>query len=190
MSFLDVLLGRQRPVKSRPERLFAIATAQVTLRANLGLTPGQRAGICFRPVTSARFAAAESELEELLRVSAQATSSQVEGHKDSYGFQWVLLADEEFEDLVALVHTVSRTLEDQGFGDRLLAAVFKFLTQDQQPVYWIYNYKRGQFYPFVPQGRGHQRDNATELRLRAAIGPELPVEPQIERWYALWDIPF
>ena len=56
-------------------------------------------------------------------------------------------------------------------------------------VYWIYNYKRGAFYPFVPARGDQQRDNERELVLKAQIGAELPVEPELERWFPLWGIP-
>ena len=56
-------------------------------------------------------------------------------------------------------------------------------------MHWIYNYKRGAFYPFVPAGGGQQRDTERELRLKAQIGAELPIEPELERWFPLWGIP-
>ena len=44
---------------------------------------------------------------------------------------------------------MSGELEAGGYGDRLLCAVFAF-EENGKPIYWIYNYKRGSFYPFVP----------------------------------------
>ncbi len=52
-----------------------------------------------------------------------------------------------------------------------------------------YNYKRGSYYPFVPAGGEQKRDSERELRLKAQIGRELPVEPELERWFPLWGIP-
>ena len=42
---------------------------------------------------------------------------------------------------------------------------------------------------FVPSGGAQQRDNERELRLKAQIGNELPVEAELERWFPLWGIP-
>ena len=106
--------------------------------------------VCFRPLESGQFAGMQPELESLLQISARETGTTIHMQTDSFGFQWVTLEDPEFEDLVTTIHLVSLTLQDHGFGDQLLAAVFKFLDQGQ-PLYWIYNYKRGNFYPFVPQ---------------------------------------
>jgi hypothetical protein len=58
-----------------------------------------------------------------------------------------------------------------------------------RPVYFIYNFKRGSFYPFVPGGGPQRRDTEAELRLKAQVGAELPIEPELERWFPLWDVP-
>lgn len=187
MRWLDILLGRTKPVRSQLDRLFAMSTAFLTLTVEQHLAPGERAGICFRPLAAARFTALRGEIEQLLKLSERTTGTEVETQQDPFGFQWALLADPDFEDLVATIHMVSLSLEEQGAGDRLLAAVFKFL-DDQRPVFWIYNYKRGAFYPFVPTS-DRRRDNATELRLATAMEKELPIERDAERWYPLWGVP-
>lgn len=125
----------------------------------------------------------------MLDLGAKHTESAVEVISDSYGFQWVVVTDNDFSDLVNTIYTVTLALQDHGFQDQLLAAVFKFNEAGGRPVYWIYNYKRGQFYPFVPIGSSQQRDNAAELRLKGAIQNELPIDSDLERWYALWGVP-
>ncbi len=186
--FFDALLGRSQPVKSKLEKLFAMSTAYVTLTVDHKQEASGRAGICFRPVTSSRFDSLEGELADLLKISGKESGTRVRTLADPYGFQWVLLEDvKEFENLVATVHLVSLTLQEGGFGEQLLAAVFRFEGPDH-PIYWIYNYKRGTFYPFVPTGE-RRRDNAAELRLAAVMDRELPIEKDFERWYPLWGIP-
>jgi len=188
VGLFEVLFGRTKPVKSKSEALFAMATAEVTLSTSLQLTPAKRAGIVFKPVESSYFDQAEQELQGMLRQSSQDESLRFSTETDSYGFRWIVLENDGFEELVAAQHMVSITLTDNGFGDQLLAAVFRFDTASH-PVYWIYNYKRGSFYPFVPHGN-HDRDNGEELRLAAVIGKELPVEKATDHWYAIWGIPF
>jgi len=150
--------------------------------------PGGRAAVCFRPIDSARFEALGVDLQGILKISGEETGVAIRTTTDSYGFQWVTVESSDFQELVSTIHLVSLNLEDRGFGDRLLAAVFSFL-DGKRPIYWVYNYKRGSFYPFVPGGAPGQRDNARELRLAAAIGQELPVEKDMERWYPLWEVP-
>jgi hypothetical protein len=188
VGIFDALFGRAKPVKSQTEQLFAISTARVTLEMQVGMTPGTRAGVIFRPMQSAAFDETQRELMELLQLSARDTGSQVSTDRDDDGFQWVLVQDEDFEDLVTTIHMVSLTLTDKGFKDQLLAGVFRF-DADGRPVYWLYNYKRGSFYPFVPAG-DRRRDNGAELRYGALMEHELPVEKQTDQWYPLWGIPF
>jgi hypothetical protein len=184
MGFLDALLGKSKLPKPKPDRLFAISTAYITLNTNLNLK-SEGAGICFKPLEASRFASAQVELQELLQQSCKETKTQYIIKRDSFGYTWVILNDPEFEDLVTTVYMVSETLKDKDFGEQLLCAVFKF--KDESEVYWIYNFKKATFYPFVPKGK--QRDSSYEFRLRSIMEKELPIEKEVERWYPLWDIP-
>ena len=121
--------------------------------------------------------------------TGEETGTAVEKTDDKFGYRWMVLADPDFEDLVVGINAVSTALEAGGYGERVLCAVFAFRDAQDKPVYWIYNYKRGAFYPFVPAGGDQQRDSERELRLQAQIGAELPVEAQLERWFPLWGIP-
>jgi hypothetical protein len=89
---------------------------------------------------------------------------------------------------VVALNTVSTQLQGGGYGDRLLAAVFAF-EEKGKPIYLIYNFKRGAFYPFVPAKGEQARNNERELRLKAQLGKELPFEEEIGRWFPLWDVP-
>jgi hypothetical protein len=186
---LDALFGRTKLVRSKLEDLFALPTAYISLKAKLGIQSSGKAGLCFKPVTSSSFSGAEQEVRDLLYLSAKETQTKVKVERDEYGFRWVVLEDPDLEDLVAIIHMASQTLREQGFGEQLLAAVFAFQDQEGRPIYWIYSYKRGKFYPFVPSGQGRDRDNATELHLRSVMERELPIEGDLEKWYPLWGIP-
>ncbi len=187
--FFDSLLGRSRPAPSKIERLFAMSTAEVTLETQLNMKPDSHAGIVFRPVDSAYFDQASQDLTDLLKISTHDTGTTYEIRTDEFRFRWILLRDDQFEDLVATIHIISQTLVEEQFGEQLLSSVFRFDTSDGRATYWFYNYKRGAFYPFVPE-RGRKRDNALELRLSSAMEHELPIEKELERWYPMWDIPF
>lgn len=185
----DALLGRSRPEPPKMERIFAMATAHVTMEANLGFKPDRESAITFRPVSSGYFDRAAQELNELLTLSTNQTRATFRTEKDDYGFEWVILDDSDFEDMVATIHIVSTTLIEHQFGDRLLAALFRFRDRNNRPIYWVYNFKRGQFYPFVPSGK-RDRDNAEEMRLANLLDGEIPVDQELERWYPMWNIPF
>ena len=189
MGFLDALLGGKRKLKvPTSDRLFAMTTAHVTLETGLGLKHRTVAGIAFQSVATADFKQIVAEAEELLRSQAEDTGTRVETSSDEYGYRWIVLRDDDFEDLVVAINMVSTTLETSGYGDRVLAAVFAF-EEEGRPIYFIYNYKRGYFYPFVPAPGSQQRNNERELQLKAQLGTELPIEPELSRWFPLWEIP-
>lgn len=188
MKWLDILLGRTTPVASSVENLFSISTAQISLEASFDAHPSGRAGITFKPVEASGYDAAEKELKGLLEITAKETRTKSRIARDRYGYAWVLLEDRGFEELVAAMHMTSVTLREHGFEEQLLAAVFQFADGHGRDFYWIYNYKRGFFYPFVPLS-GQKRDNSFELRLRAMMEKEMPIEPELERWYPIWDLP-
>jgi hypothetical protein len=189
VGFLDILRGKRELKQPAPDRLFAMSTAYVKLEMELNLTSTTKAAIVFQPLATADFEQLVRDMEEIVRSTGSETGSTVESSDDEHGYRWMILSDAEFEDLVVGVNAVSNEIQGGGYGDRILAAVFAFRDEKDRPLYWIYNYKRGAFYPFVPAGGGQQRDNERELRLKAQIGQDLPVEPELERWFPLWGIP-
>jgi len=189
VGLLDVITGRRKLKVPAPDRLFAISTANVTFETELGLKTRGVAGIVFQPLDTADFQAIVAEMEAVVRGTGGDAGTTVETSDDSYGYRWVVLRDADFDDLVVGVNAVSTAIEGAGYGERVLCAVFAFDQGSGQPVYWIYNYKRGAFYPFVPKGTGQERDNERELRLKAQVGADLPLEPELERWFPLWGTP-
>ena len=189
MGLLDVITGKRKLAKPASDRLFAITTAYVTLETPLEITSRGAAAIVFQALSSADFRSIVRDMEEVVKATAGDSGTTVETSADSYGFSWLVLRGGQFDDLVVGINAVSTALEAGGYGDRVLCAVFAFEDGDKRPIYWIYNYKRGSFYPFVPAPGTQQRDNERELVLRAQIGSELPVEPELQRWFPLWGIP-
>jgi hypothetical protein len=184
----DVLFGRKKLKSANLDRLFALSTAQITLETEVGLEPAGAAAVVFKPLSAGEFMQAERDIDELLSVAAQDSGSKVSRRSDDFGFQWLVIRDSDFEDLVTTTHLVSSELQARGFGGQLLAAVFEF-KGGEHPVYLIYGYKTATFWPFVPTGKDQERDNAEELRLKAELEKELPIEPDLTRWLALFNAP-
>ena len=189
MGILSTLFGRSKLKRPSREQFFAIATTAVGLSARSDLNVTNFAGVVFNPVESSFFAELEREMDALLDASQREAGTRFEVKDDGFGTRWVILDDPDFEDLVTTIHIVGETITEHGFGDRLIAAVLRFDFEGKQ-AYWIYNIKRGKFYPLVMSGRS-ERDNAAEMRLGALMEEEkVPVEQNLENWYALWGIPF
>jgi hypothetical protein len=196
MGFLNVLTGKRKLVGPAPDRLFAITTAYVKLETELEITTRGTAAIVFQPLSTSDFESIVRDMEEVVRGTAADSGTSVESSDDSYGFRWLILRGKEFDDLAVGINAVSSALEAGGYGERVLCAVFAFEDSHKHRLYWIYNYKRGSFYPFVPAGgkqgapdQAGSRDTERELVLKAQIGAELPVEQELERWFPLWGIP-
>jgi len=188
MGFLDSILGGRKKLKGpAPDRLFALTTAYVTLATGHGIESKGVAAIVFQPLATADFESIAKDTDELLHGTAEDTGTAVETSDDEFGYRWLILRDADFEDLVVSLNTVSTQLQGGGYGDRLLACVFAF-EEKGRPLFLIYNFKRGSFYPFVPSGE-KSRDSERELRLKAQIGGELPIEEDMSRWFPLWEIP-
>ncbi|TQD26430.1 hypothetical protein [Methanolobus vulcani] len=189
MGFRDLLgsvLGSSSVPKAKTEKLFAISTAVITLELNLNLKPSAVAGICFKSMDMSKYENTKNEIEDLLQFSTKETGTDFSIEKDEYNFMWVVLRDEDFEDLVTNIHMISQTLVEQGFGEQILCAVYRF--ESNGPVYWIYNFKQGNYYPFVPRGKNN-RDNNMEFRLKSLMENELPIEKEVGKWYPLWSMP-
>jgi hypothetical protein len=189
VGLLGRLLGRKKGTAAARDRLFAMATAHMALESQFQLRPVGKAAVCFKPVSASFFLNLEAEVRGLLAVGERTAGTRYRVVDDSYGFRWVVLQDRDFEDLVTGVDLVGETFKEQGYQKQLLAAVFPF-RGDGQEVQWVYSFKRGFFYPFVPAPGTERRDNAREMSLGAKMEKELPIEKELERWYALWGAPF
>ena len=189
MGLADILLGRKKLKEpAAADKLFAITTAAVSIEFECGLKTAGVAAVIFKPLSAGEFSAVDKDVEELLQSVASGSGAKLDRQKDSFGFEWVIVHDPDLEDQVTAVHALADEFTARGFGAQLLAAAFKF-DGGERPVYWIYGFKRGTWWPFVPTGNKQERDNARELQLKAQLEKELPIEQDLSRWLALYDGP-
>ncbi len=219
MGLLDTILGRSKPVPANLDALFALPSASVTLQSAAGQVCSGHAGVCFKPPSGQAFGQMQQEVDALL---AMDSASGFERSQDSFGYQWLVVADPDIEALVTHIHLVNSSLSDSGWGAQLLCSVFGVADEaaggagssggaspdgDGAPgtdlaavgsagpgrllpssAYLVYLFKRGTFYPFIPTGK-EQRDLEGELRLKSLVADDLKVEPDLDRWFPLWDLP-
>jgi hypothetical protein len=197
MGLRDILTGRHEVKGPAPDRLFAISTAYIALQTEHNIEPAGAAGIVFQALQTSEFEAVIKEMEEVVIATGGESGTKVHTEDDSFGYRWMVLRDGSVEDLAVGINAVSSSIESAGHGERLLCAVFAFKDAKGEPVYFIYNYKRGYWYPFVPASGGTsssgakptERSTERELQLKAQMAGELPIEPELERWFPLWGIP-
>jgi PspA associated protein B len=207
----DIISGRHAVAGPAPDRLFAITTAYVTLQAEHSIEPAGVAAIVFQALATSEFESTLRDMEEVVRATGGDSGTQVSTQDDDYGYRWMILRNPagqpSVEDLAVGINAVSSSIETAGHGERLLCAVFAFSDRAGssgsdgpdgkargRPLYFIYNYKRGYWYPFVPAGgrgsdQANERSTERELQLKAQMASELPIEPELERWFPLWGIP-
>jgi PspAB-like protein len=189
----DILTGRHEVKGPAPDRLFAITTAYITLESEHQIEPLGSAAIVFQALATSEFEATLRDMEEVVKATGGDTGTRVSTEDDSYGYRWMILRNPDgapnVEDLAVGINAVSGSIETAGHGERLLCAVFAFCDAQKRRIYLIYNYKRGFWYPFVPAAGEQERSTERELQLKAQLGSEMPMEPELERWFPLWGIP-
>lgn len=187
MRWLDAVTGRRSQVTNNLDALFLIPSAAITLQTAAGWMPTGRGAVCYRAATGAAFTQTQDEITALINDDPQAPV--VEVSRDDFGFTWLVVegSPDDLSDLCTDLHAVNTSLEAQGFADGLLCSMVTF-TGHGQTVGLVYLYKRGTFYAFAPTGP-HQRDNLTEIGVRDQLASELPMEPDLHKWLALWNAP-
>ncbi|WP_405643217.1 hypothetical protein [Streptomyces sp. NBC_00019] len=192
MGLLDILLGRTKPVAPDLDQLFALPSAAVTLEAAAGFTPTGSGAVCFATVEGAAFEQTHREVQALLDADADRDGPPVQLRRDEYGYSWLVSerATDELPQLVNDLHAVNASMEVNGFGPQLLCSLAGFRDGEGRTLALVYLYKRGTWFPFAPLPDGGQRrDNALELRVKAALGDDLRIEQDLSRWFPVWGAP-
>ncbi len=210
MGLFSSIMGKTKPVQANLDALFALPSASITLQSAAGMSCSGHAGVCFKPPTGQGFEEMQAEVVSLLSMDGTGGLHQ---EKDSFGYQWLVVEDTDIEQLVTRIHLVNSSLSDSGWGPQLLCSVFGLadLPSDAgtgtdaesaalvettagpgnllpSTAYLVYLFKRGTFYPFVPEGH-ERRDTEQELKLKSLVSDDLTVEADLDRWFPLWDLP-
>ena len=190
MGLRDALFGRTKQVAPNLDNLFALPTAALTLESELDLVSSGQAGLCFKSGSGESTLTTDDDVKQLLNFD-QADSDKVTITTDDLGFKWLVIKDPDLNSLVTRIHSADTSMVENGLGPRLLCAVFGFVPKTppgEGSLRLIYLMKQGTFYPFAPTGPS-QRDNELELRVKSFLSTDLPIEANLSRWMALWNLP-
>ncbi|MEU5881643.1 hypothetical protein [Spirillospora sp. NPDC047279] len=190
MSFGDVVLGRSGAAGPDLDRIFGVVPAAAVLEAATGFAPSGLGSVCYRAVDGGAFGAFARVQRELPDLIATEPDAEAAFDTDDHGFRWARTRQPpgEAERVVTDLHTVHAALEAAGFGPYLVCSLVGFARPDGHRLALVYTHVGGLFHPFAP-AVGGGRDEALETRAGAAIGDELPVEPDRARWFPIWDAP-
>jgi hypothetical protein len=185
----DALFGRTTQAQPKLDNLFALSTGALTLDSELDLVSSGEAGLCFKAGSGESTITTDADVEQLLNFDE--ADHKVSITTDDLGFKWLVIKDPDLESLVTRIHSANTSMVENGLGPRLLCAVFGFVPKSppgEGSVRLVYLLKQGTFYPFAPTSP-NQRDNELELRVRSFLEKDLPMEKDLGRWMALWNLP-
>ncbi len=102
-----------------------MSTAYVTMDAELGYESIGVGALCFSGVDSNSFHEAVDEVVAILEAGRE-TGTDFSVSEDDHGYHWVILEDDDTEDLITSMHFAADTFVEHDYGSRLLAAVFGY----------------------------------------------------------------
>jgi hypothetical protein len=218
MGLLNTILGRTKPVQSDLDALFALPSASITLQSAAGLVCSGRAGVCFKPPSGQGFEDMQAEVVKLLAMDDASGFHKAEDSY-GYHWLVIEDADiEELVTRVHMVNSSlsdsgwGPQLLCSVFGIAPVDSSGSSAAPEPDPdlvpdpsapmpeptagpghvlastAYLVYLFKRGTFYPFVPTGH-EQRDMEQELKLKSLVADDLTIEPDLDRWFPLWELP-
>jgi hypothetical protein len=177
--------------KANSDAIFSLSSAYITLETKLGLKSTGRSAISMKAVDGMYFSDMKEDIQRFLDASKTDFDLRYRTLTDSYGYLWIIIEGKHMEDILAGVTSVGDMVQEKGFSDKLLAAIFEFssnIENNNSIQYLIYNYKRINFYPFIPTGQKN-RDTEQEMKILSAIEQEVKFEKDMAFWYPIWDLP-
>ena len=177
--------------KTNSDAIFSLSSAYITLETKLGLKNTGRSAVSMKVVDGMYFSDMKEDIQRFLDASKTDFYLRYRTLTDSYGYLWVIIEGKHMEDILAGVTAVGDMVEEKGFSDKLLAAIFEFssnIENNNSIQFLIYNYKRNNFYPFIPTGQKN-RDTEQEMKILSAVGQEVKFEKDMAFWYPMWDLP-
>jgi len=184
---------KKHAFKVNSDAIFSLSSAYITLEIKLGLRNTGRSAMSIKAVDGMHFSVMREDIQHFLDASKTEFNLRYRIVTDSYGYLWVIIEANHMEDILAGITAIGDTVYEKGFSDKLLAAIFQFSNNTENNnsnsiQYLIYNYKRNNFYPFIPIGQ-KKRDTEQEMKILSALGQEMPFEKDMSFWYPMWDLP-
>jgi hypothetical protein len=166
-----------------PEDLIALSRVSLEMETQLGYEPVNVGGIAFSDVDTQNF---RDRLEEVKAVIHQDDLTEDADllTKDTHGTQWIIVKDSNPESIASNLQYGTSAMESVDYSSRLLVVVVPF-EKENRTAYVVYSFKRGKFYPFVPDGLSN-RDDSEEEKIAGLLRNVVDVEDDRSYWYPFW----
>jgi hypothetical protein len=219
MGLLNTILGRTKPVQADLDALFALPSASITLQSAANQSCSGHGGVCYKPPSGQGFEDMQAEVVKLLSMDGTPDFRQAEDSYGYHWLVVENPDIEELVTQIHVVNSsladsgwgpqllcsvfglaqLPAEGTDSGSGGSGApggsdpGSLMPAATAGPGHVrpstgYLVYLFKRGTFYPFIPDGHEH-RDLEGELKLKSLVSDDLKVEPDLDRWFPLWDLP-
>lgn len=145
------------------------------------------AALCVNDLDSQRFEDTLAEITNVMNRHKDNVGTETSIHRDRYTEVWIVFEDvpQEFDDLVVAVEFTIDLLDENGYQDNLLAALFQF--ENRRQAYLVYSFLDNVFYPYAPHPTEEEtRDFSAELALEDAIEDDLTLQDDRDKWYPFW----
>ena len=192
----DILTGRHEVKGPAPDRLFAISTAYIALQAEHSIDPSGAAAIVFQALATSEFEATLREMEEVVKATGgdSGTTRLHPGRLASATAGWSCATPP--------ARPASKTSRSASMPSRArsrppatasacCALCSRSSTPRNDPSTSSTTTSAASGTRSCPTGpaSANQRSTERELQLKAQMASELPIEPELERWFPLWGIP-
>jgi hypothetical protein len=183
------LRRRTAPRIADLDNMESLGLAAPMLATELGLTLSGIGSICYRRNDDRAFPRAENSARDLL-THYGANPQAAEMLCDSFGFTWLVAWHTQMRHLspVADLRAACKVFADNHLDMQLLCAMTVLEAPGRTQAALVYLFRRGTVYPFAPLA-AQTRDNRLELAIKDVIEGHVPVEPDLTRWFPVWDAP-
>ena len=195
MGLRDILTGRHTVKGPAPDRLFAISTAYVTLQAEHQIDPAGMAAIVFQALATSEFETTLREMEEVVTATGGESGTTVASQDDSFGYRWMVAAQPPWraERRRPRRRHQRRLQLDRDGRLRRAPAVRRVRVRGRAEAAGSTSSTTTSAATGTrscrPRRQPSERSTERELQLKAQMAGELPIEPELERWFPLWGIP-
>jgi hypothetical protein len=196
--------------------IFSLTSASISIEEKMGLQFSGSAAFCVKGINGSLFQNTIKDCTDLLDVSKIEFKFNYRTFADPYDYLWFIITSSDIQtksetitNIAAGLSSIGDIIEENGFEDQILSAIFKYnfgnrasffedsekkIISKNKNLYLIYNYKTNNFYPYIPlienNNNKHQRDTTSELQTLSILKNLIEVETDITRWYPIYNIPF
>tara|TARA_A100001037_G_C15093453_1_gene610267 strand:+ start:925 stop:1500 length:576 start_codon:yes stop_codon:yes gene_type:complete len=191
VSLLKRIFGKKnKSTSDESDILSAILRVEnpVSPKGTIKITLSAKSALLLNTNDDSFFQNVDASLKKILIEQQPITSKVTTIESNEYNSCWVLFENTVTNKMIDDINSVSSKIANLGLSNNMTAAIFKGVVENN-PTYWVCNYRTAKFYPLVPT-ENDIRDNDMEIKIGEVLALHgIPIEPHMN-WYSLSDIPF